>query len=469
MLVRRRPHSCGYPRGVHPSPSPSDATPSPAPHAPGNEHAGTPAPLAWKSPLALAALATVALPGLDVWHAFPIRSADGYQAAVAVDSESRQWVVRLPRTAAAGATLEAEVAFLQRLEPAVDSGELPFVVPRVAGSAPLIGGGRAIVYPRVTGNQLRLEAMRPGPGAAASLGRAIAALHSLPLTLVEACGLPVYSAQQHRERRLAELDEAAGTGAIPAPLLRRWESALENVALWRFRPVITHSQLSADSIIMAHGQVSGIVDWDAVQGGDPAEDLAWLVAGAPADCVESIVEAYHMRVTESADRHLLDRATFASEFALAQWLLHGVRTRSSEVVDDARVMIADLVDALEGSDEFDVSQASVTRPAGRERVVGDTGSLPRVDRSAAGRVPTGAIAETGGIPRLRPVSATGDSDEEGGDNAQTVDDPWATLTDLVIPDYSHRRPPQPYADTPTVAFRQVSSSPRSADSPKNTS
>ncbi|WP_084618125.1 phosphotransferase [Jonesia quinghaiensis] len=431
------------------------------------------------SPLSLAALATVAVPGLDVWHAFPIRAADGYLAAVAVDSETRQWVVRIPQDSAAGAKLEAEVAFLSRIAASVDSGELPFVVPRIAGSAPLIDGGRAVVYPRVSGNPLVLERMRPGPGAAASLGRAIAAVHSLPLNIIEDCNLPVYTAQEHRERRLAELDEAAATGMVSPTLLRRWESALENVALWHFRPVVTHTQLSQDSVIMAHGQVSGLVDWDAVTGGDPADDLAWLTAAAPADCLESIIEAYNLRVAESADRHLMDRAAFSSEFALAQWLLHGVRTGANDVIADAKEMLYDLEVALDGDERFTVTQGASTVPQrGKQRIIGDTGPITPGVSPATGHnaIPTGAtptvdapqdprrapIAETGGIPLFfTPASS---AEAPTSDTAPT-DDAWATLTDLVIPDYTHRRPPQPYADTPTVAFSQVKA-PRPDRSPE---
>ncbi|MGK5643531.1 hypothetical protein ACSNOK_35690, partial [Streptomyces sp. URMC 126] len=79
----------------------------------------------------------------------------------------------------------------------------------------------------VPGRPLRIEALRPGPGLAASLGRALAALHELPVEMVENAGLPTYDAAAYRARRLAEVDEAARTGKVPPALLRRWEERLE--------------------------------------------------------------------------------------------------------------------------------------------------------------------------------------------------------------------------------------------------
>ena len=263
-------------------------------------------------------------------------------AAVAIAAERRRWVVRAPSTLAAGAALEAECAFLSGLVDFVDAGTLPFEVPRPAGFAPLPDGGRAVVYPELPGHPLRVERLVPGPGIGASLGRAIAALHELPIALVDRSGLPTYSAEEYRQRRLSEVDEAAQTGKVPATLLRRWERSLEDVSLWRFRPTVTHTSLSAETLLIRAGQVSAITDFFEVQVGDPADDLSWLLATAPQDSVESIVEAYQLRRTELIDPHLVERALLASELALARWLLHGVRNNRDDVVSDAVGMLRDL-------------------------------------------------------------------------------------------------------------------------------
>lgn len=304
-----------------------------------------------RSALTLAALATAAVPGLDARSALPVADPGDYDAAVVTDADGARWTVRAPRTLQAGAALEAETELLASLQHYVDSGVLSFAVPRISGSAPLPEGGRAVVHPAVEGRPLDVDGLRPGPGLAADLGRVIASVHELPRAIVDDAGLPAYDAESYRERRMAELDEAAGTGKVPAALLRRWESALEDVSLWRFQPVVVHGDLGPDQVLVSGGRVTSVTGWADARVADPADDLAWLLVSAPPEAVDSIMEAYQLRRTELTDRHLTDRALLAGELALARWLLHGVRHGLDDVVADALDMLADLEDATRDTED----------------------------------------------------------------------------------------------------------------------
>jgi macrolide phosphotransferase len=286
----------------------------------------------------------------------PAHASGDYDVAVVIDAERRRWVVRAPVHPAAGASLEAETALLQLLAEHVDAGRVPFAAPRPAGFAHLPEGGRAVVHPQLAGRPLRIDSLAAGPGLSASLGRAIAALHELPVEMVENAGLPTYDAHAYRARRLAEVDEAARTGKVPPALLRRWEERLEDVAMWRFQPTVVHGDLSAEHVLSDGRAITGVLAWGDTQVADPADDLAWLVVAAPEDAVESILEAYQLRRTELTDPHLLDRAMLAGELALARWLLYGVRAGDAEVVADA-------VQMLEELDEHTREPAPVDHPA----------------------------------------------------------------------------------------------------------
>jgi macrolide phosphotransferase len=145
------------------------------------------------------------------------------------------------------------------------------------------------------------------------------------------------------------VDEAAKTGKVPASLLRRWENALENVAIWRFSPTVVHGDLTADHVLTGGSEVTGILGWSEAKVADPADDLAWLLVAAPPDAVDSIMEAYALRRTEFSDPHLTERGHLAGELALARWLLHGVRSENEEIVDDAVAMLADLEEYTAGA------------------------------------------------------------------------------------------------------------------------
>ena len=102
---------------------------------------------------------------------------------------------------------------------------LPFSVPTPKGFVALKEGGRAAVYPYLAGRPLELTHLPAGPGLAAEIGRAIAALHNVDRQLFDEAGLPSYDADTYRTRRLSELDRAAATGHVPTGLLARWEAA----------------------------------------------------------------------------------------------------------------------------------------------------------------------------------------------------------------------------------------------------
>ncbi len=295
------------------------------------------------SPLALAALASAAVPGLDVYDVLRSPHADtDFDVVIVVDATGKRWTVRAPRRAAAGAALEAELGLLSALGQERDAGAIGFDVPRPAGTAALPEGGRAVVYEEIRGTRLGLAALEPGPGLAASLGRAIAQIHELPTDIVEDEGLPTYTPEAYRQRRLAELDAAMQSGRVPSALAARWEERLENVAWWRFEPTPVHGSLGEHQVIVADAAVAGIVGWAEAKVADPADDLAWLVAAATPEAADSVIEAYSVGRREIRDPHLVDRARLAAELALARWLMHGVRTEDEAIVEDAADMLADL-------------------------------------------------------------------------------------------------------------------------------
>ncbi len=305
------------------------------------------------SPLALAALASAAVPGLDVYDVLRSPHADiDFDVVIVVDATGKRWTVRAPRRAAAGAALEAELGLLTALARSRDARAIGFEVPRPAGTAALPEGGRVVVYEEIRGTRLSLAGLEPGPGLAASLGHAIAQIHELPTDLVEDEGLPTYTPEAYRQRRLAELDAAAQTGRVPPALTARWEERLENVAWWRFEPTPVHGSLGEHQIIVSDGAVAGIVGWAEAKVADPADDLAWLVAAATPEAADSVIEAYSVGRRELRDPHLVDRARLASELALPRWLLHGIRAEDDAITDDAVDMLTDLEALLSEAGEI---------------------------------------------------------------------------------------------------------------------
>ena len=300
------------------------------------------APRPHHSALSLAAMASVAVGGLNPTRlALPQSETPERHIIGVIDTQGRHWEVHEARTDAVGAYLEAEAEVLRRIGRVVDDGRLSFDVPRVAGSLRQ-KDAHIQVRSHVEGKPIPVETLRPGPGMSAGLGKALGEIHELAMRVVSEAGMPVYDAEEVRRRWLSLLDDTAATGRTPPALLGRWEQALEDTALWRFRPTVVHGDLAEENVLVAGGTVVAVRGWSQAHVGDPAEDLAWVYSSAPVDCLDSIEDAYDIARSEGVDRHLRERAELVSELSLARWLLHGVRTGDKPVINDAVAMLEDL-------------------------------------------------------------------------------------------------------------------------------
>jgi len=292
--------------------------------------------------LRLAALAAVAVPGLDPARlALPQEHSKDLEVTGLIDTQGRHWEVLETSDDVTGAALEAEAEVLRRMGRQVDNGHLSFDVARPGG---VLRGSTTYVQVRshLEGRPISVDALHPGPGLSAGLGRALGELHELSTSVISEAGMPVYDADDVRDRWLAVLDDAAATGKVPSALLSRWEQALEDTALWRFKPTVVHGDLAEENILTAGGAVVAVRGLNQAHVGDPAEDMAWIYSTAPVDCLESIESAYDTARSEGVDKHLRDRAELVSELSLARWLLHGVRTGDKPVINDAVAMLEDL-------------------------------------------------------------------------------------------------------------------------------
>ena len=133
--------------------------------------------------------------------------------------------------------------------------------------------------------------------------------------------LPSYTAEQIRQRHLHALDQAATSGRVPPLLLRRWEEAMEEEALWRFTPVPVHGDLHEDNLLLERGRVVGVTGWTDLHVGDPAGDVAWLAAATDPDLADRVLDAYAARRADAGAAALSDADTglFVAAVANANW------------------------------------------------------------------------------------------------------------------------------------------------------
>ncbi|MDO4607400.1 MAG: phosphotransferase [Bowdeniella nasicola] len=333
---------------------------------------------------ALAAAATAAIPDCDVVAVGPLvdRSPDWAHTTV-MDTTGRRYTVTAALHEGTGSKLAAEQPILDALAKLRDQGRVPWQVAKTLGAARTREGYAVVAHRELPGRVVPVETITVP--AAMAMAEAVASIHELPRTVVEDLDLPVETAEEMRGRHLAQIDEAAQSSRVPTSLLNRWENLLENVSLWHFAPCVIHGDLSSENLLFSNETgVASITGWSGLRVGDPAEDLAWFFATAPEETLAPFEDAYHKHRAITPDEHLVDRALLLSELALAQWLLHGIHTDSSEVVADAEEMLANLARQVGDDRPLSVSAPDITTSGEQEPagfVAGDwpdTSDMPDV-------------------------------------------------------------------------------------------
>lgn len=306
-----------------------------------------------RSPLTLAASVTAALPDAVVVGAGRLGSADaaGVAAALVDLADGRRVVVRVAADDEAGRAVRAEARVLATLSAGVRS-LLPFALPTVLGEAPL-ADGLAIVTDYQPGYRVDAADLPPGAGFTGLVGRAISAVHDLPVTVIRAEGYPVRSASQVRADAARIVDRADATGVLSAPLRDRWRTLLEDDAAWRYESTVVLDGLEVSSLVFdddADGvpEVVAVLGWQGLSVGDPAVDLRWL--GSAPDAVDGVHAGYVDASHRGADPALIARARLFAELEFAKWLLHGIEQGDDAVVADATALLSSLTEATAGTD-----------------------------------------------------------------------------------------------------------------------
>jgi macrolide phosphotransferase len=363
-----------------------------------------------RGPLALAALASAAVSGLDPVSVEEVETGPDSRFAVAFvqDSEHRRWVIRSPRTAAASAQLEQSATLTHLL-----SRRLRQSVPVVKGWVPLPEGGRAAVYPYITGRPVTLEALEPGPGVTASLGRALAAVHNLDPALFDEAGSVSYDAETYRTRRLADLDRAAATGRVPTGLLQRWENQLEEVGWWRFSSVPTLGGLSGDQVLVGEEEsgdlvVKGFLGWEDARVADAADDLAEIVAALGEEALDTFLEAYAHTRSERPDAHLVDRARLAHEMSLVRSMMASVAAGDLDGAEEHAASLRRLDEETSAADLAATPAAATTAAATQD----DADDQNDAATTAATEDDVQEDADPRGASDEDDASAWADSDED---------------------------------------------------------
>ncbi|MFI6207587.1 viomycin phosphotransferase [Streptomyces sp. NPDC051041] len=242
-------------------------------------------------------------------------------------------VVCLPRTRAAAARLPGRAAALHALA----GLDLGFRTPEPLFQHDAHGTGEVpfLVLGRIPGEPLRTDALddaRVAGTVAAQYATLLSALTRAGADAAVRAALP--RAPEGRWRRFAQDVRAelfrlmSDSGRLRA---ERELAALDSLP--HLTRAVVHGDLGAENVLWewTHGlpRLSGVLDWDDVAVGDPAEDLAAVGAGYGREFLERV-----LALGSWSDHGLRSRiAAIRGTFALQQ-ALHAVRDGDEEELAD---------------------------------------------------------------------------------------------------------------------------------------
>ena len=324
----------------------------------------------------LTAWAVAEIPSLEI-DGYRDSSTTEFDRVTCRTSDDRVISISSPLTAPAADLQNAEHRVGQLLGAGVRE-RLPFGVPHTlaAGSH---DKRRIVVTEETSGSPL--SSVKDTRGAIPSLAVAIAAIHSLPASIVTRNVIPATTSLDSLRDAAGIIDRAHQTTKVPSALLDRWDAAIEDAEMWQFTPTITHGNLDFDAVLVDGTTVSGVINWAGARVADPADDLWRVFAQFGADDAAEFMNHYSAE-RPTNDQRLAHRARFASELDVARWLIHGADSNDDGIVADATAMLNVLLTAVTDNPATDLGappKSPTTMVFGNNRAATTTSDEPTTE------------------------------------------------------------------------------------------
>lgn len=340
--------------------------------------------------LILAALAADAAPGKKFRGIRKLDESQTQDNLLLQDETGANFIFKMPSSPQGETELAQERAVLRAL--AMVSHTLPFEISTELGSTRDAAGEVGVLFSALEGAEPDLAKL-PAGAFSKTFADALAAIHSLDTSLVRSAGLPEYDSTSQLHQRVAELDRIASLGRVPAALLTRWESALEDVGLFRYHSTVIHGGISKETLKLDGQRLVGLGGFENLRISDPAEDLSWIVGAGLSATVEDTLLHYRA-ARPAADENLMQRATLYSELELGSWLAHCVEQGDEVSIAQAEDLISELRDQLEAGSLRDLRAASFAGiVAGSAMLPEITNAIPVIDEPAAQQTSAQVSAE----------------------------------------------------------------------------
>ena len=214
-----------------------------------------------------------------------------FRVAFGRDAEGADWVLRIPRRPDVMGRAAVEGRLLNVLAPHLDvrvpdwriTAEDLIAYPLLPGEPGLTVSADGEVEWAIDMSSLPY---------ADSLGTLVGRLHGMDPEEAARTGIEVRSPDEVRDGWRTDLGRVAEGFTIAPALRERWEAWIGEDSYWPDHSVLTHGELYPGHTLVVGEQISAVLDWTTAAVGDPARDLMFQRASAPAEAFEATLESY---------------------------------------------------------------------------------------------------------------------------------------------------------------------------------
>ncbi|MDF2859041.1 MAG: macrolide 2-phosphotransferase [Neobacillus sp.] len=200
-----------------------------------------------------------------------------FQVVFAMDQEGKEWVLRLPRREDVMARTKAEKKALDLVNENITVFQAPnwsIYTDELIAYKKLNGVPAGTIDHEIQNYVWEIDINNVPEGFHQTLGKALAALHSIPKEKAVEAGLTVHTpeeARQSMKERMGAVKEKIGVGTS---LWNRWQAWIQNDEMWPKNTGLIHGDVHAGHILIdKNANVTGLIDWTEAKVTDLSNDF----------------------------------------------------------------------------------------------------------------------------------------------------------------------------------------------------
>lgn len=219
-----------------------------------------------------------------------------FQVVFAVDAQENEWVLRLPRRGDVMPRTKDEKKALSVVNKHVTAFETPQWS---------IYTNECIAYKKLTGvpagtidhelkNYVWVLDLNHVPDCFyQTLGKALAALHQVPIENAKNAGLTVHTPEEARQSMKERMDAVKAKIGVGETLWARWQSWIQTDDMWPKKTGLIHGDVHPGHILIdENSHVTGLIDWTEAKVTDTANDFVGLYRTFGEEGLQKMIDAY---------------------------------------------------------------------------------------------------------------------------------------------------------------------------------